>query len=300
MSRRLGVLCAVLWLSPGCGPKSIEARTRLAERHSDEAAEALDRAQKAADALEPDALDDALADAKAALSDPDINLYPESGMQQDRYAELVARQAQVRAARQQKDLEVKLDAARSELVPLVQALLDATDGLTPLNATAARIDAALAAAAKLKDRVKDDEALFAKSPDFKDWAENQVRKAEKAGEVAARAQKGLAFREGPVASFLDAKAKAARAKKAKAPDERVAQYEAAAQQAKACVTGAKAAAKDPELAALAFPVEKKPLTPQKLEKACAAQGQSLAAPLKQARAAAAKAAKKAKAKKTSK
>lgn len=292
MSRRVGVLCALLLLSPGCGPKSIEARTRLAEKHSDQAAEALDRAQKAADALEPDALDEALADAKGALSDPDINLYPESGMQQDRYAELVAKQAQVRAAREKKDLEAKLDAARSELVPLVQALLDAADGLTPVNATAARIEAAQAAAGKLKERVQDDDALFAKSPDFKDWADHQVRKAEKALEVAARAKKGVAFREGAVASYLDAKAKAAKAKKTKAPDERVAQYDGAAQQAKACVTGAKAADLDQDLSALAFPVDKKALTPQKLQKACADLARALAAPLKQARAQAAKAAKK--------
>lgn len=289
MRWRLGaVLLVGLGLS-GCGPKSIEARTRLAERHADEAAEALERAQKAADALAPEDMADALRDAKDALGDPDINLYPESGMHQDRFHELSAKLPEVQAAREKRDLELKLDAARSELVPLVQALLEASDGLSPANATAERVAAVESNATKLKARVTDDQALFAKSPDFRDWADNQVRKADKALEVAGRAKKGVAFKDGAVAAAVEAKAMRADAKKRKVPAEKLAALEAARTALGACVKGAAAAAKDKELSALTFPVDGRALTPAKLEKACRDSQKSLTPELKKAKDAAKKA-----------
>lgn len=288
---RVGVVLALAVLvgAGGCGPKSIEARTRLAEKHADEAAEALERAQKAAEALEPGDMADALEDAKDALADPDINLYPEAGMHQDRYAELSAKLPQVKAAREQRDLEQKLDAARSELVPLVQTMLEAAEGLSPATATKEKVEAVEANAKKLKDRVNDDQALFAKSADFKDWAENQVRKADKALEAAARAKKGLAFKDGAVAALAEAKAKRAEAKKLKVPAEKVTALEAAQQALAACVQGAAAADKDKELSSVAFTVDGKATPPGKLEKACKDQQKSLAPELKKAKDAAKKA-----------
>lgn len=289
MRWRLGV-----WLLMGlglaaCGPKSIEARTRLAERHADEASEALERAQKAAEALEPGDMADALKDAKAALDDPDINLYPESGMHQDRYQELSARLPQVKAAREQRDLDQKLEAARTELVPLVQGLLEASEGLTPASATAEKVGAVESNAKKLKDRVTADQALFAKSADFKDWADNQVRKADKALEVATRAKKGLAYKDGAVAAAAEAKAKRTEAKQAKDPAVKVTALEASRAALSTCIQGAAAADKDKELSALAFPVDGKPLTPSKLEKACRDQDKALTPELKKAKDAAKKA-----------
>jgi hypothetical protein len=281
MRVRMGFLLAVLALTGACGPKSIEARTRHAEKSADAAAEALDRAQKAADTLQPDDLDDALHDAKKALSDPDINLYPEAGMHQDRYAELSARAPAVRAEREKKDLEAKLDKARSEVVPLAQAMLEATEGLTPATATAEKVEAIENGAKKLKDRVQDDKDLFAKSPDFKDWAENQLRKADKALEVAARAKKGVAFKAGAVAALEQAKAKRTEAKKL-APKEKVEALDEAKKQLAACESGAQAGAKDKDLQAVGFPVDGKPLTPEKLEKACKDQGKQLEPDVKKA------------------
>jgi hypothetical protein len=273
----------------GCGPRSIEARTRLAEKHADEASEALERAQKAAEALEPGDMADALEDARDALADPDINLYPEAGMHQDRYAELSAKLPQVKAAREQRDLEQKLDAARSEVVPLVQAMLEAAEGLTPANATKEKVEAVEANATKLKGRVNDDQALFAKSADFKDWAEHQVRKADKALESAARAKKGLAFKDGAVAAWAAAKAKRAEAKQRKVPAERVTALKAAQQALAACVQGAAAADKDKDLSTVAFPVDGKATPPGKLEKACRDQQKTLGPELKKAKDAARKA-----------
>lgn len=289
MRRRLRVWLVIGLALAGCGPKSIEARTRLAERHADEAAEALERAQKAAEALEPGAMADALTDAKEALDDPDINLYPEAGMHQDRYQELSAKLPQVKAAREQRDLEQRLEAARTELVPLVQGLLEASEGLTPASATAEKVGAVEANAKKLKDRVAADQALFAKSADFKDWADNQVRKADKALEVAARAKKGLAYQDGAVAAAVEAKAKRAEAKQAKAPAAKVAALEASRAALATCIQGAAAADQDKELSALAFPVDGKPLTPAKLEKACRDQARALAPELAKAKDAAKKA-----------
>ncbi|MEW5742714.1 MAG: hypothetical protein AB1938_27600 [Myxococcota bacterium] len=283
MRLRLGVLLAVVALGGACGPKSIEARTRHAEKRADEAAEALDRAQKAADALEPDDFEDALKDAKDALADPDINLYPEAGMHQDRYAELSGKLAAVRAAREKRDLEAKLDKARSDIVPMVQAMLDATESLTPANATEDKVQVVEEKAKELKERVKDEQALFAKSPDFKDWAENQLRKADKALEVAARAKKGLAFKAGPVAAHALAKAKRAEARKSK-PKEKLEALTEAKKQLAACEAGARAGAKDKDLQAVAFPVGgKAALTPEKLEKACEDLDKQLEPELKKAR-----------------
>lgn len=282
MGLRLGVLLAVVALGSGCGPKSIEARTRHAEMRADEAAEALDRAQRAADALEPEELKDALADAKDALTDPDINLYPEAGMHQDRYAELAGKVAAVKAARDKRDLEARLDKARTDIVPLVQAMLDATESLTPANATAEKVQVVEDKAKELQARMKDEQPLFAKSPDFKDWAENQLRKTDKALEVAAKARKGLTFKAGPVAAHAAAKAKRAEAKKAK-PKERLEALQEAKKQAAACESGARAGAKDKDLQAHAFPVGgKAALTPEKLEKACADLDKLLAPELKKA------------------
>jgi len=282
MRVRAGVLLAVLALTGACGPKSLEARTRQAEKSADEAAEALDRAQKAAEALEPDDLDDALADAKKALADPDIHLYPEAGMHQDRYQELAAKAPEVRAAREKRDLEARLDKARSEVVPLVQAMLEGTEGLTPASATDEKVEAVEKAARRVKERVDDDKGLFAKSPDFKDWAENQLRKADKALEAAARAKKGVAFKAGAVAALAQAKSKRAEAKKLAVKD-RVDALEEAKKQLAACEAGAQAAAKDKDLQAVGFPVDGKPLTPEKLDKACKDQGKQLEPELKKAK-----------------
>jgi hypothetical protein len=98
---------------------------RDAERHADRAQALLDEAQKAAQALEPDSMERALKDAKEALLSPNIDLYPDASLHTERYKELAARLPQVRADREKRDLEARLNKARDRLVPLVHRLSEA-------------------------------------------------------------------------------------------------------------------------------------------------------------------------------
>jgi hypothetical protein len=89
------VLEAVLALACGCGPKSIEACTGHAEKRADEAAEALDRAPKAADALEPHgkALRKHVHDAQASFAtSPDFTEWAEHPLRKsDKALEVAAK-----------------------------------------------------------------------------------------------------------------------------------------------------------------------------------------------------------------
>jgi hypothetical protein len=275
-------LVGVLTLA-ACGPKSIEVRTRQAERKSDEAAQALERAQKAADALDPAAMHAALQEARRALADPDIGLYPESGMHQDRYQELAATEGKVRAAREQRDLEAQLEAARSSLVPVAQAVGEGVDGLDPASASLEQVAALEARAKELQERVTAQQPLFAKGADFKDWAEHQLRKSERGLEVVGRAKAAIAFREGPVAAWGEAKAKREEARRVKGPGEKVSALEGAREALERCSAGAQAAKKDAFLSGLSFPAGAQRVTVAKLTKACQALDTSVTRELKRAR-----------------
>jgi hypothetical protein len=200
--RVLGGIGLVLLLS-ACGPKTMDARLRDAEKLADRASNHLDRAEKAATALEPKDMESALDDAKRTLAEKDIELYPEAQMHLDRYQELAGRLPQVKAAREKRDLDLRLNAARDKIVPRVQAMMDAQEALVPTAPTRALVDAAENKAKAVKEAVDENLDLFVKDADFAAWAKSQRNKVDKALEGVARARRGVAFLEGPVVAWKE-------------------------------------------------------------------------------------------------
>ncbi len=216
--RALAGLCVLSLLA--CGPKSMSARMKDAERRADSVNRSLDLAEKAEADLEPKDAESALADAKKGLMDPDINLYPELDMMVDRFRELSSKLDSVKAAREKRDLERRLEAARDKVVPAVQKLSEALDKLSPSAPTKDQIAAVESPAKDVREGVDDAKDLFVKDPDFASWAKSQRSKADKGLEEVARAKVRLKFIEGPGGALLEAQKKTKDARAQKAPEDR--------------------------------------------------------------------------------
>ena len=190
--RVLGGMALVLLLS-ACGPKTMDARLRDAEKLADRASNHLDRAEKAAAALEPRDMESALDDAKRTLAEKDIELYPEAQMHLDRYQELAGRLPQVKAAREKRDLDLRLNAARDKIVPRVQAMMDAQEALVPTAPTRALVDTAENKAKAVKEAVDENLDLFVKDADSATRSTRRSR-ASRARARASRSSRGRSLR----------------------------------------------------------------------------------------------------------
>lgn len=266
--RVLGPLFLALALS-ACGPKTMDARLRDAERMADKASNHLDRAEKAAIQLEPKDMENALDDARSELGQKDIELYPEAQMHFDRYKELAARLPQVKAEREKRDLERRLNSARDKIVPRVQALMEAQEAV-PANApTRALVEAVESKAKAVKDAVDDELELFVKDADFAAWAKSQRNKVDKALEGAARGKKGVAFLEGPVVSWKEGLALETDAKGKKDLGDKETALREARTRLSACDRTAKPFDEDRLTGGTAFVMPQgKPQTPAQLATAC--------------------------------
>jgi hypothetical protein len=266
--RVLGGLALVLLWS-ACGPKTMDARLRDAERLADRASNHLDRAEKAAAALEPKDMESALADAKSLLAEKDIELYPEAQMHLDRYQELAGRLPQVKAAREKRDLDLRLNAARDKIVPRVQAMLEAQEALLPSAPTRALVDAAENKAKAVKEAVDEELDLFVKDADFAAWAKSQRNKVDKALESVSRARKGVAFLEGPVTAWKDGLALQKDARDKKELSDKEAALRESRTRLSACDRTAKPFDEDKITASLSFAMPSgKPQTPEQLSVTC--------------------------------
>ena len=267
------VLWALGWLLAlnACGPKTMEARLRDAERTADRASVHLDRAEKFAIQLEPKDMENALDDAKRQLGEKDIELYPEAQMHFDRYKELAARLPQVKAEREKRDLELRLNKARDKIVPRVQALLEAQEALSPTAPTRALVDTLESKAKAVKDAVDDELDLFVKDADFAAWAKSQRNKVDKALEAAGKAKKGVAFLEGPVTAWKEGLALVADSKAKKDLSDKETALREARTRLSACDRPAKPFDDDKVTGAVAFVMPSgKPLTPAQLSITCQA------------------------------
>lgn len=285
MRALVGVCVGALLLS-ACGPKTMEARLRDAEKHADRAAGHLDDAQRAMEQLEPSPMEDALEEAKEELAEQDTGLHPEAGMHQDRYAELAAKLPQVKAEREKRDLEQRLDAAREKIVPRVHAMLETQEALTPAAPARELVEALESKAKAVREAIDDDASLFEKSPDFAAWVKSQRGKVDRALEQAARARRGLAFLEGPAAAWRDAQAKQVEARAKKTPGEKEPGLAEARERLAACEKDAGPFTQDAASSAVAFTLAGgKPQTPAQLQAACRAALKAADAELKKVRAA---------------
>lgn len=288
MRRSWGSLLPVLALlvAAACGPKTMEARLRDAERHADKAAAALDDAQAAAEAFEPEKMKDALDDAKRRLSETDVELHPETGMHQDRYKELFAKYPQVKAEREKRDLEKKLNAARDRIVPRVQAMLEAQEALSATAPTRAQLEALTDKAEKVREAVDDEKGLFEKDGDFAAWAKSQRGKVDRAMDAAAKAKRVLAVVEGPGAAWAEAQQLQGEAKKAKTPADKEPLLQKLKERLSACESSAQPLLAEPTAVTVG---SGKPQTAAQLQAACKAALKPADAELKKVQAALAKA-----------
>lgn len=265
---RVPVLVLALLIS-ACGPKTMAARLRDAERMADRASGQLDRAEKAAIQLEPKDMERALDDAKDELGQKDIELYPESQMHFDRYKDLAARLPAVKAEREKRDLERRLNTARDKIVPRVQALLEAQEAV-PANApTRALIDTVENKARVVREAVDDELDLFVKDTDFAAWAKSQRTKVDKAMENVARSRKSLAFLEGPVVAWKEGLALENEAKNRKDLGDKETALRDARTRLAACDRTAKPFDEDKLTPAIAYVMPTgKPQTPAQLSTTC--------------------------------
>lgn len=262
-------MVTALLLLVACGPKTMEARMRDAERLADRASTHLDDAEKAAAALEPKKMESALEDAKDVLSAKDIELYPEAQMHLDRYKELAARLPAVKAEREKRELEQRLNQARDKIVPRVQAMLEAQEALAPTAPTRAQCDTLDDRAKAVREAVDDDLDLFVKDADFAAWAKSQRTKVDKALEQSTRARRGVAFLDGPVADWREGLALQKEAKGKKSPGDKEAALREARAKLSACSRNAKTFDGDKATSSLAFAMPQgKPQTPGQLVTTC--------------------------------
>lgn len=263
-----GGLVLALVLS-ACGPKTMDARMRDAERLADRASGYLDKAEKAAIELEPKDMESALDDAKRDLADKDIELYPEAQMHLDRYKELEAKLPAVKAEREKRDLERRLNTARDKIVPRVQALLEAQEALVPTAPTAALIESVESKAKAVREAVDDALDLFVKDVDFAAWAKSQRNKVDKALEGVARSKKGVSFLDGPVADWKEGLALRVAAKEKKGLADKENALREARTRLSACERTAKPFDEDKATGATAFMMPSgKPQTPAQLSVTC--------------------------------
>ena len=252
-----------------CGPKTMDARLRDAERLADRASGSLDKAEKAAIQLEPKDMESALAAAKKDLAEKDIELYPEAQMHFDRFKELESKLPAVKAEREKRDLGRRLNTARDKIVPRVQALLEAQEALVPAAPTAALVESVESKAKAVREAVDDELDLFVKDADFAAWAKSQRNKVDKALEGVARSKKGVAFLEGPVTAWKEGLALRVEAKGKKALADKENALRDARTKLSACDRTAKSFDEDKLTAAIAFVMPSgKPQTPAQLSVTC--------------------------------
>lgn len=288
-----GLLLVVMAVSAGCGPKTMDARMRDAERTADKASTALDEAERHAEALEPDKMQRSLDEAQKLLLDKDVSLHPEAQMHIDRYQELRARQPAVKAEREKKDLEKKLDDARDAILPRSRAATEALGQLSQTNPTSAQCETAENRVKDLKAAFDGSKELFAKDADFAAWARGEHTKGEKGLEAIARCKRGVAFLEGPVAAWRNGVTLHKDARKVKDAEAKVKVLSDARTDLSKCARDAKPFETDAATAAVAFVMPAgKPQTPAQLHTVCDKALKAADADLKKASAAAKKAAKK--------
>lgn len=220
----------------GCGPKSMEARMRTAEKRADSVNRSLDLAEKAENDLDPKEAESNLEDAKKGLMDPDINLHPELEMMVDRFKELQSKLDATKAAREKRDLDLRLEKARDKVVPAVQKLSEALDKLSPSAPTKDQISAVEDQAKDVREGVDDAKDMFVKDPAFASWAKSQRSKSEKALDEVTKAKAKLRFIETQGQQLSDAQAKVKESRTEKDLDDRAKKLQEAKDLLDKCAT----------------------------------------------------------------
>lgn len=195
----------VLLATSACGPKSIDAKMKSADKKSDQIGALLDDAERAFAAVEPKKAEDALRDAGKLLNDPDMQFSPEREMFANRHAELLQKLNEVREARRAKDIEDAVRSERAEIGPSLQAMKDAAETVASPKVDEGKVADAKAAVAALEKAVgaTDDRRVLAlKDSSFVGYLKRAKAETEKARALVTNAERKLKFLAGPVALKL--------------------------------------------------------------------------------------------------
>jgi hypothetical protein len=196
------LLFAVLLALVGCGPKSVAARMKSADKKSDRIAALLDDVERDYESVDPKKAEEELQEAATLLADPDMQYSPEREMFATRHAELVPRLESVRAARRAKDIEDAVRAERAEIGPSLQTMKDAAEALAAPKVDEKRVDAARDAVETLEKAVgssDDRRTLALKDASFVGYLKRAKTEAANARTEVSKGEKKLKFLEGPVA-----------------------------------------------------------------------------------------------------
>ncbi len=252
-----------------CGPPSLKARLINAERRAGEAEDALDEAEKAMAELEPDKAVSHLKRARAKLSDPDVGYYPERGLIGDRLARAEAQVPQVRAERERRDLEQKVNKQRLRVEKVLPAFekARAVPGAKTLDRDA--VDEAEDAIEDLQDVLNDGQALEVKQADYASYAKALRAKLEAVAPGVKLARARLVFAEGPGERRAEAEAIMKRAAAAKAREDRLDLFEDAHEKWVDCSEkGRKRIKENSALAKAAISLQGKTTTPDAVVRLC--------------------------------
>lgn len=303
-SVRAACVVAIAGMVAACGgPTTLAARMDHAENQARAAEALLDEADKRLEALEADRAEKLLADAKDRLSDPDIAKYPEHRLLQDRHKEASAKLVTVREEITKRELERAVLAQRQLVETALSRLEAAVEAMRRAEVTPSQLDEAKDAANDLRDKLANGGAIEAKDEGLAKFSADARKTLEKAMAEEQRAERVIAFREGPGLAMAEATTLAGKAKGEKDPEKRKELTTEALDRYRACVAKAKELlAGAPELAKTKVEVDGKTTSADALTSACEKQVESLdkklAKLVKQSAAAAAPAkAKKKKAKK---
>ncbi len=199
-------LCLLLCLV-GCGPKSVDAKMKDADRIGDKITALLDQAERALAEPDPVKADAALVEAKKLLAEPDLQYSAEREMFVGRHAELEPQLAGAREARAAKDIEEAVRSERAQIGPSLQEMKDAAEAIAGAKVDEKAIDSARTAVATLEkavDATDSRRGLASKDPSFIGYLKRAKGETEKARAEVTRAEKKLKFIKGSAALKLKA------------------------------------------------------------------------------------------------
>lgn len=256
-----------LLVGSACGPKTMQQRMNTSERIGSEVDDTLSRAERDLQALEPEKAQDALAEARSRLAEPDAQLFPEYEMLNDRLKADEAKVSEARALREKRRIEKLVTERKAAVATRVQAYRQAFDRLVAKDVTAedlATFDAAakaLSAALAEDELVKQSEAWAAEVRDQKELIER--------GELRTNtARARVAFSAGPGAASVEARRLLSEAQASKVPDEKLGKQREAVARLDACAKGQQLIEKHQVLTVNAVWVGGAEVSAEKVVKAC--------------------------------
>ncbi len=263
---RLVLLLAVAALA-ACGPKSMQQRLNTSERLASDVDDSLFKAERELQALEPEKAQEAIAEAREKLAEPDAQLHPEYEMLADRLKADEAKVPEARALREKRAIEQKVAERKANVASKVQSYRQAFDRLVAKDLgkdDLARFDAA---AKELSDALADDE-LVKKSEAWAAEVRDQKELIER-GEMrtpAARAR--VSFAEGPGAASVDAQRLLGEVQAAPTPEAKLVKQKEAVAKLQACAEGKQLIEKSQVLTINTVWVGGAEASPEKLVKGC--------------------------------